>query len=103
MSLDARKPVFAVSYQVRHKRVCAVSENGQKLEISDLEEEKFYYPSGETKGADQLRSYCESDLRLCFRICKIPVSSRCGSYYNVQMVRLGTSFPGQAQTRAVNQ
>ena len=31
MSLDARKPVFAVSYQVRHKRVCAVSENGQKL------------------------------------------------------------------------
>ena len=63
----------------------------------------FYYPSGETKGADQLRSYCESDLRLCFRICKIPVFSRCGSYYNVRMVRLGTSFPGQAQTRAVNQ
>ena len=36
MSPDARKPVFAVSYQVRHKRVCAVSKNGQKLEISDL-------------------------------------------------------------------
>ena len=72
-----------------------------QLEIS--EEEKFYYSSGETKGADQLRSYCESDLRLCFRICKIPVFSRCGSYYNVRMVRLGTSFPGQAQTQAVNQ
>ena len=61
------------------------------------------YRIGETKGADQLRSYCESDLRLCFRLCKIPVFSRCGSYYNVRMVRLGTSFPGQAQTRAVNQ
>ena len=41
MSLDARKTVFAVSYQVRHKRVCAVSENGQKLEISDLGRRNF--------------------------------------------------------------
>ena len=28
MSRDARKPVFGVSDQVRHKPVCAVSENG---------------------------------------------------------------------------
>ena len=40
----------------------------------------MYYPSGENKGADQLRSYCEADLRLCFRIGKITVFSRCGSY-----------------------
>ena len=33
----------------------------------------------ENKGADQLRSYCEADLRLCFRIGKNPVFSRCGS------------------------
>ena len=26
----------------------------------------MYYPSSENKGADQLRSYCEADLRLCF-------------------------------------
>ena len=26
------------------------------------------------KGADQLRSYCEADLRLCFRIGKIRFS-----------------------------
>ena len=32
------------------------------------EEEKLYYPSSENKGADQLRSNCEADLRLCFRI-----------------------------------
>ena len=75
----------------------------KSLKFRIYEEEKLYYPSGETKGADQLRSYCESDLRLCFRICKIPVFSRCGSYYSVRMVRLGTSFPGQAQARAVNQ
>ena len=36
MSRDARKPVFGVSDQVRHKPVCAVSENGKKLEISDI-------------------------------------------------------------------
>ena len=29
----------------------------------------MYYPSSENKGADQLRSYCAADLRLCFRIC----------------------------------
>ena len=43
------------------------------------EEEKLYYPSSENKGADQLRSYCEADLRLCFRIGNNPVFSRCGS------------------------
>ena len=31
------------------------------------------------QSADQLRSYCEADLRLCFRIAKNPVFSRCGS------------------------
>ena len=36
LSRDARKPVFGISDQVRHKPVCAVSENGKKLEISDL-------------------------------------------------------------------
>ena len=37
------------------------------------EEEKLYYPSSENKGDDQLRSYCEVDLRLCFCIDKNPV------------------------------
>ena len=39
----------------------------------------MYYPCSENKGADQLRSYCEADLRLCFRIGNNPVFSRCGS------------------------
>ena len=34
------------------------------------EEEELNYPSSENKGADQVRSYPEADLRLCFRICK---------------------------------
>ena len=33
----------------------------------------MYYLCSETKGADQLRGYRETDLRLCFRICKKPV------------------------------
>ena len=44
----------------------------------------MYYPCSENKGADQLRGYREADLRLCFRIGKIPVFSRCGSYRDKQ-------------------
>ena len=39
----------------------------------------MYYPSSENKGADQLRSNCEADLRLCFRIGNSPVFSQRGS------------------------
>ena len=35
-----------------------------------LKEEELYYPSSENKYADQLCSYCSSDLHLCFGICK---------------------------------
>ena len=40
------------------------------LEFRLWKVEGLYYPSSENKGADQLRSYCAADLRLCFRICK---------------------------------
>ena len=36
MSSDARKPVFGVSDQVRHKYGCTATEDGYRLEISDL-------------------------------------------------------------------
>ena len=29
----------------------------------------MYYPYSEKRGSDQLLSYCEADLRLCFRKC----------------------------------
>ena len=43
-------------------------------------EEELYYPCSENKGADQLSSYCEADLRLCFRKCKLLVSSGCNPF-----------------------
>ena len=44
----------------------------------------MYYPSSENKGADQLCGYREADLRLCFRICRLLVFPRGGSFLNLQ-------------------
>ena len=41
---------------------------GLKFRIQKVE--GLYYPCSENKGADQLRSYPEADLRLFFRIYK---------------------------------
>ena len=46
----------------------------RSLKFRIKEEEELYYPSSENKGAGQLRSYCEADLRLCFRLGKIGFS-----------------------------
>ena len=48
------------------------------------EVEELYFICNESKGTDQLRSYCATDLRLCFRICKKQLVSRCGSYLFLQ-------------------
>ena len=42
----------------------------------------MYYPSSENIGADQLRSYCEADLRLCFRLGRLLVFPWGGSNDN---------------------
>ena len=47
----------------------------RSLKFRIYEEEKFYYPSSENKGADQLRSNCEAGLCLCFCIVENPVFS----------------------------
>ena len=81
MSLVVRKPVFGVSDQVRQKPGSTTTQDGYRLEISDLESRGIVlYLCSENKGADQLRSYCAADLRLYFRICKKPVFSQRGSY-----------------------
>lgn len=41
MSLALRKPVFGVSYQVRHKRSYAADEDGERLAILDLESKEI--------------------------------------------------------------
>ena len=43
--------------------ICFLSQSGMTSK-----EEKLYYPCSENKGADQLRSYCEADLRLLFSL-----------------------------------
>ena len=52
--------------QAVHTQMIASS----RLEISILSVKELYYLCSENIGADQLRSYREADLRLCFRICK---------------------------------
>ena len=51
------------------------------LKFGINEREGLYYLCSENKGTDQLRGYREADLRLCFRICKISVFSRRGSFH----------------------
>ena len=48
-------------------------DQARSLKFWIQEEEELYYPCSENKGADQLRSYCEADLRLWFRICRLLV------------------------------
>ena len=43
-----------------------------KFRIKEVGE--LYHLCSENKGADQLCAYRTADLRLCFRICKKPVS-----------------------------
>ena len=45
------------------------------LKFCLLVEKEFYYLCSENKGADQLHSFCEAVLCLCFRIGKNPVFS----------------------------
>ena len=52
---------------------------GWKFWIYKVEE--LYYPCSENKGADQLCSYCEADLRLCFRLCRLFVFPCSVSFY----------------------
>ena len=52
--------------------------------------EKLYYPCSENKSADQLRSYCEADLCLCFHLCRLLVFPCSGS--NLNQVILHKSF-----------
>ena len=57
----------------------------------------MYYPCSENKGAEQLRGYREADLRLCFRIGKYPVFSRCGSHVILHLFELMIYIPANSQ------
>ena len=51
-------------------------------------EEELYFSSSENKGADQLRSYCEADLRLCFCLCRLLVFPCGGSFFSPVLYEL---------------
>ena len=65
--LVVRKLVFGVTDQVRYRAVQS-QKIARGLKFLTYEVEGLYYPCS------------EADLRLCFRICKKPVSSRRGSF-----------------------
>ena len=52
------------------------------------EVEGLYYLCSENKGADQLRSYCAADLRLCFRICKKRFSHDANCLFTTSYVKM---------------
>ena len=83
-----RKPVFGFPTRYDTKRPVHSQKKARSLKSRIEKEEELYYPSSENKGADQLRSYCEADLRLCFRLGRLLVfpcggSNHCLSFHNI--------------------
>ena len=70
-----KKTNNVVSLQVRHKSTVRAQKMSRGWKFWIYKAEELYYPCSENKGVDQLRSNCEADLRLCFRICKLLVFS----------------------------
>ena len=66
----ARKPVFEVSDQVRHKLAVQPQKMARGLKLWISEVDRLYCLCSENKGANQLRCYRAADPRLCFRKCK---------------------------------
>ena len=73
MSLCMRKPtIWVLTRSDTHQAVQSQKMvRGWKFWI--LKVEALYCPCSENKGADQLHSYCEADLHLCFRLCRLLV------------------------------
>ena len=98
-----RKPVL-VGFTTRFHTNRAVQPQkmarGLKFRIQEVK--GLYYLCSKNKGADQLCGYHEADLRLCFRICKKPVFSRCGSnmltFFTCSITSLSSSSLPKLQT-----
>ena len=81
MSRLVRKPTMWFPNRSDTNRPVQSQKQVRSLKFRIYEEEELYFPSSENKGADQLR---EADPRLCFRICRLLVFSRGGSYIVIQ-------------------
>ena len=80
MSLCVRKPTIWVPSRSDTNRPVQSQKQARSLKFWICVKEELYYPCSETKGVDQLRGYCEVDLRLCFRVCRLVVFLCDGSY-----------------------
>ena len=67
------KPTMWFPNRSDTNRAVQSQKQARSLKFWSQVEEESYYPSSENKGADQLRGYCEADLRLCFRLCRLLV------------------------------
>ena len=67
-------------YRSDTNRAVHTQKRARSLKFRIQVKEELYYPCSENKGADQLRSNCEADLRLCFRLCRLLVFQRGGSF-----------------------
>ena len=70
-----RKPTFWFPTWSDTNQAVQLRKMARGLKLRIKEKEALDCPSSENKGADQLCSYSEADLRLCFRICKKQVFS----------------------------
>ena len=73
LSCVMRKPTMWFLNRFDTNRAVQAQKMARSLKFRIQEEEGLYFLSSENKGTDQLRSYCEADLRLCFRIFRLLV------------------------------
>ena len=88
-----RKPVFGVSTRSDTNGAVQPYKMARDSKFQIKQEEGSYCLCSENKGADQLCGYREANLRLCFRICKMPVFLRRGSY-NLAYFSIKTKYLG---------
>ena len=86
-----RKPTMWFPTRSDTNRPVQSQKRARGLKFWNLVEEELYYSSSENEGADQLRSYCKADLRLCFRRCRLLVFPCGGSY--VFRLSAKTAYP----------
>ena len=78
VSRDVRKPSSGFPTRFKTNWPVQFQKMARSLKFWLQVEKGLYYPSSENKGADQLRSHCEADLRLCSCIGENLVFSRRG-------------------------
>ena len=73
------KPIMWFRNRLDTKRAVQAQETDRNLKFWIKKLEELCYLCSKNKGADQLRGHREADLRLCFHICILLVSSKCSS------------------------